>query len=106
FALDPLHMNIPGEDANGFRAVAQRSMLADVVKDGGAVTMFPANADEWLRQGQGGKGWNKFQAEDFCRVGEKFGVGWVVLQRPGVAGMDCPYRNGAVMVCRVSLAPN
>jgi hypothetical protein len=40
FALDPFHMQIPGEDANGFRVIAQRSML-DAVKDSGAVAMFP-----------------------------------------------------------------
>ena len=50
FALDPDHMRIAGEDSNGFRAISQRSMLADVVKDSGAVSMFPPLAEEWLRQ--------------------------------------------------------
>ena len=49
FALDPAHMKIPGEDSNGFRAISERSMLADAVKDSGAVTMFPP----WLRNGNG-----------------------------------------------------
>ncbi len=39
FALDPQHMDLPGEDEIGFRARAQRSMLADAVKDKGATTM-------------------------------------------------------------------
>jgi len=34
-------MDLPGEDEIGFRARAQRSMLADAVKDKGATTMFP-----------------------------------------------------------------
>ncbi len=38
FALDPEHMRIAGEDSHGFRAIAQRSMLADAVKDSGAVS--------------------------------------------------------------------
>jgi hypothetical protein len=28
-------------------------------------------------------------------------VDWVVLEVPGVAGMDCPYRNRAVLVCEI-----
>jgi hypothetical protein len=102
FALDPLHMHIPGEDENGFRAVAQRSMLADAVKDSGAVTMFPPMAEEWLAQVQAQSGWENFQAEDFRRLQTEYGVNWVVLQPPGVAGLECPYRNAAVLVCRVN----
>jgi hypothetical protein len=102
FALDPFHMEIPGEDANGFRAIAQRSMLADAAKDSGAVTMFPGMAEEWLRQVQSESGWKTFQARDFRRLQAEYGVNWVVLQQPGAAGLDCPYYNAAVLVCRVN----
>ena len=102
FALDPYHMNIPGEDANGFRAIAQRSMLADAVKDSGAVTMFPPMAEEWLKQVKAQSGWQTFRAEDFHRLKEEYGVNWVVLEQPGVVGLDCPYRNAAAVVCRVN----
>lgn len=102
FALDPFHMQIPGEDANGFRAIARRSMLADAVKDSGAVTMFPPMAEEWLKQVQSQSGWKKFQAQDFRRLRTEFGVTWVVLQQPGVAGLGCPYQNAAVLVCQVN----
>ncbi len=101
FALDPYHMNIPGEDENGFRAVAQRSMLADAVKDGGAVTMFPPNAEEWSRQVQAQKNWGRFQAEDFRRLHTEYGVNWVVLQRPAAVALYCPYQNVAVLVCQI-----
>jgi len=101
FALDPQHMEIAGEDENGFRAVAERSMLADAVKDSGAVTMFPPNAEEWLRQIQAQKNWGTFQRQDFRRLQSQYGVNWVVLQQPGRAGLSCPYRNGVVMVCQV-----
>jgi hypothetical protein len=101
FALDPFHMNIPGEDANGFRAIAQRSRLADAVKDSGAVTMFPPMAEEWLKQVQSQSGWKTFQAQDFRRLQAEYGVNWVVLQQPGIAGLDCPCQNAAVLVCRV-----
>jgi len=102
FALDPWHMHIPGEDENGFEAIAQRSMLADAVKASGAVSMFPAMADEWLRQMQAQSGWSNFQSQDFRRLQAQYGVSWVVLQQPGIAGLDCPYRNAAVLVCKVN----
>jgi hypothetical protein len=101
FALDPTHMSIAGEDANGFRAIAQRSMLADAIKDSGAVTMFPPMAEEWLRQVQAQSDWKTFQAEDFRRLQATYGVSWVVLQQPGLSDLTCPYRNDAVMVCRL-----
>jgi hypothetical protein len=102
FALDPVHMSLPGEDSNGFRAIAQRSMLADAIKDGGAVTMFPPMAEEWLKQVQAQSGWKTFQAQDFRQLKEEYGVNWLVLQRPGVPGLDCLYHNAAVLVCRVN----
>jgi hypothetical protein len=102
FALDPLHMHIPGEDENGFRAIAQRSMLADAVKDSGAVSMFPPLAETWLAQVEAQNGWKTFQARDFHRLRAEYGVNWVVLQRPGAPDLDCPYQNAAVLVCRVN----
>jgi hypothetical protein len=100
-ALNPDHMDLPGEDQHGFRAIAERSMLADRVKDSGAVTMFPALADTWRGQVRAQEGWKNFQLADFRRLKNEFGVDWIVLELPGLAGMDCPYRNHAVMVCRI-----
>lgn len=101
FALDPDHMESPGEDQHGFRAIAERSMLADRIKDSGAVTMFPALAETWSSQVRAQSGWKSFQAADFRRLKEEFGVNWVVLERPGVSGLSCPYQNKAVLVCRL-----
>jgi hypothetical protein len=101
FALDPEVLKLAGEDEQGFRATARRSRLADRASDAGAVSMFPALADEWLRQVQAQTGWKGFQAADFHRLGAEFGVTWVVLQSPGVPGLDCPYGNAAVLVCRL-----
>jgi hypothetical protein len=100
FALDPYHMRTPGEDVNGFRAIAERSMLADAVKDSGAVSMFPPLANEWLRQVEAQRGWNDFQVADYRRLQSEFGVGWVIVQKP-LTGLDCPYRNASVFVCRL-----
>jgi hypothetical protein len=100
FALNPDHMALAGEDQHGFRAIAERSMLADHVKDSGAVSMFPALAETWQRQLRAQDGWQSFQAQDFRSLKQAFGVDWVVLQQP-VAGMECPYKNAAVLVCRI-----
>jgi hypothetical protein len=101
FALDPYYMALPREDQHGFRAIAERSRLADTVKDSGAVTMFPALAETWRQQVRALQGWKNFQMSDFRRLKQMFGVDWVVLQAPGVAGLSCPYRNHGLLVCRL-----
>jgi hypothetical protein len=101
FALDPSYMHIPGEDENGFRAIAQRSMLADGLTDGGAVSMFPSMADEWLSQEKAQSGWQNFVLPDFRRLQAKYGLTWVVLQRSSAADLQCLYENQAVKVCKV-----
>ena len=105
FALDPDHMRLPGEDQHGFRAIAERSMLADRVKDSGAVSMFPALAETWSEQVQSQAGWTRFRRADFELLRSRYGVDWVVLQQPGIAGLECPYSNSTVLVCRVPPAP-
>jgi hypothetical protein len=101
FALDPEYMEIPGEDENGFRCRAQRSRLADQVKDNGVVSMFPPLAEKWWAEVQAQTRWKNFRMEDFSRLKSKYGANWAVVQRPGVAGLDCVYQNGAVQVCRI-----
>ncbi|MFI5102359.1 MAG: hypothetical protein ACHP9V_03205 [Terriglobales bacterium] len=101
FALNPRHMDLPGEDENGFRARAERSMLADLVKDKGACSMFPLLSVKWLEQVEDQKNWTQFGKEDFERLRQKYGVSWVVVEQPGPSGLECPYENAAVQVCRV-----
>jgi hypothetical protein len=45
--------------------------------------------------------WKSFRQEDFARLRKQYGVSWLVVQQAGVAGMDCPYKNEAVQVCRL-----
>lgn len=105
FAIDPEFMQLPGEDTVGFRCLAQRSRLADASKDSGAVSMFPPLAEEWWSQVQDQIPWKNFQVEDFLRLKNKYGVGWIVVQQPGVAGLDCAYQNSVVRVCRIPREP-
>jgi hypothetical protein len=101
FAIDPLYMEAPGEDRIGFRAMAERSRLADANKDSGAVAMFPPLAQEWWEQFQAQKNWQHFTGADFLRLQEKYQVSWVVLQVPAPAEFSCPYKNLVVAVCRI-----
>jgi hypothetical protein len=101
FALDPSFMQLRGEDTTGFRCLARRSRLPDLSKDSGAVSMFPPLAEEWWIEVQAQTPWESFRAEDFLRLKNKYGVSWVVVEQPGVAGLECAYQNKAVRVCRI-----
>jgi hypothetical protein len=101
FALDPYYMEIPGKDYHSFRALAERSELADAVKDAAVATQVPDIAAVWQQQTQAAAGWRHFQRQDFLRLQQEFGVNWIVVQGPGIAGLDCPYKNEAVAVCRI-----
>jgi hypothetical protein len=100
FAMDPNYMHIEGEDEIGFRCLAQRSRLADAVKDNGVVSMFPPLADRWLEEVKAQSPWSQLGIADFARLKRDYGVSWVIVQQPGVIGLDCPYENAGVRVCR------
>ena len=101
FAIDPFYMEAPGEDRIGFRALAERSRLADANKDSGAVAMFPPLAEEWWEQFQAQKNWQHFTRADFLELRAKYQVGWTILQAPGIVGLSCPYAKQTVTVCRI-----
>jgi hypothetical protein len=101
FALDPAYMRIAGEDEIGFRCLAQRSRLADAIKDNGVVSMFPLLAEEWWTQVQDQSPWKNLTVEKCEQLRLKYGATWVIVQQPGIAGLDCPYQNSAVRVCRI-----
>lgn len=107
FALDPRYKERVGEDNHGFRAWAERSMLADYTKDRGVAAMFPTLAEEWKRQVDDRKNWTLFKREDFRRLRAKYGVTWIVFDaadrqgQPMDAELPCPFRNARVQVCRV-----
>jgi hypothetical protein len=103
FALDPQYVELPGEDYHGFRALAERSALADYDKDAGMAARVPRLAPRWLKEVNATTGWRKFQAADFERLKNDFGVNWVILNaRDGAAlGMQCPYHKGRISVCRL-----
>jgi hypothetical protein len=105
FAVDSRYFNDPGVDKHGFRAIARRSELADYFKDGGAVAIFPALADEWKRQTNATYGLNHFTVADFERVAHEYPVTWALIHGAAPAGMECPYQQQGYAVCRIPDAP-
>jgi hypothetical protein len=122
FALDPYFMRSPGEDEHGFRALAERSRMADGLKDSGVVSMFPRLAETWQIQVRALDGWRNFELADFERLRRDYGITWVILQKgasritDGAAGgpptgrtvspltatrLPCPFQNSKVLVCRL-----
>ena len=101
FALDPYYMALPGEDMHGFRAVAERSVLADAVKDSGAVSLFPDLAEHWKSQVEALPLWASVQRADLESLASRYPVTWIVTAGDGPAGLECPYRERGVSVCRV-----
>jgi hypothetical protein len=102
FALDPNYMAAAGDDQHGFRAVAERSALADNVKDSGAVSLFPQLAEEWKSQVLAQTGWAGFDLADFRRLARQYPVTWIVSRQPSPAGLRCPYHNSELAVCRIN----
>jgi hypothetical protein len=101
FALDPNYMMRHGEDEHGFRAIAERSALADNIKDSGAVSLFPQLAEDWKQQVDAQRGWEHFERSDFDGLAKLYPVTWIVTRRPGPAGLACPYTNRELAVCRM-----
>jgi len=100
FALGARYLAAPGEDYHGFRALAERSQLADAIKDGAVVGMVPSLAETWQRQVKAQDGWARFKLGDFERLKAEFGVDWVVVSYPPPAGLVCRWHNGALSVCQ------
>jgi hypothetical protein len=103
FAIDPRYMEAPMVDQHGFRALAERSVMADYIKDSGVVLLFPAIAERWRTEVHARWDWNRFQRADFENLRHEFGVNWVLLSasHPAAAELSCPFGNQAVRVCRI-----
>ncbi|MGA2888628.1 MAG: hypothetical protein ABSE51_11295 [Terracidiphilus sp.] len=109
FALDPEYLAAPGEDYHSFRALAERSQLADNIKDTAVVTQVPELGEVWAGQvraqgcepGAAPCKWSGFQLADFERLRAEFGVDWVLVSYPQPAGLACRWHNDALSVCQI-----
>jgi hypothetical protein len=101
FAVDADYITKPGEDAQCFRAIAERSVLPDYSKDGGETAITPQLTQAWAK-GQAAQ--TRLSKEpDAWRIAalRPLGVSWLVLERDAVTGFVCDYMNSAVKVCRL-----
>ncbi len=99
FALDARYVNLNGEDAQTFRALAERSALPDFSKDGGEAAIAPALASEWLRGAAATKRLSDLGDDERDNLLRPFGVHWMVLRVAALTHHPCPYRNNTVKVC-------
>jgi len=104
FAMDADYITRPGEDAQGFRAIAERSALPDYSKDGGEAAITPSLTAAWTAgQAAQSKLSERSDAERIA-VLVPAGVGWVILQRGAATSFACDYANAEVKVCRLPSA--
>ncbi len=101
FALDPYYLEAPGEDFHSFRALAERSQLADAVKDTAVVTQVPELGPVWSAQVAAQAGWRNFTLADFERLRATFGVDWALVAYPQPSGLNCPWHNDQLAVCQI-----
>lgn len=101
FALNPHYQQQPQEDTVGFRATAQRSVLADWNKDGGVAAIYPAVAQEWWKQVTTTQDFSSWTDRQRVQALAPYHVTWIVLPSASTTGFYCPYENSAVRVCKL-----
>jgi len=101
FALDANYITAPGEDAQNFRAIAERSSLPDFAKDGGIASIAPELTREWLDGEVVQRGLNNGVGPGDIAQLRARGVGWVIVLRTTPAMLPCVYANNTVKICRV-----
>ncbi|MGA8088405.1 MAG: hypothetical protein WCA10_13945 [Terracidiphilus sp.] len=102
FAVDSHYFMDSENDVHGFRAISERSALADYFKDGGVVSLFPALADEWKQMSSATYGLNHFSVAQFGQLQREYpDVTWTVIHGVAPSGLDCPYQQRGYNVCRL-----
>jgi hypothetical protein len=101
FALDAHYITSAGEDAQCFRAIAERSALPDYSKDGGEVSVTPSLASAWESGEVAQARINSESDTQRMAALKPLGVNWIVLEEKARTGFDCPYANATVKVCRI-----
>jgi hypothetical protein len=101
FAMDANYISKPGEDAQGFRAIAERSALPDYSKDGGEASITPALAEQWAIGQKTQTGLSGETDGQRLAALQPLRVNWMVLQRNATTSFPCPYANDTVKVCQL-----
>lgn len=102
FALDAHYITRgPGEDAQCFRAIAERDALPDYSKDGGEAAIAPWLTAAWVR-GQAAQTGLEEEADAIRAARLKpLRVSWIILKARTPTAWTCHYTNHAVKVCRL-----
>ncbi len=101
FALDANYITTDGEDAQCFRAIAERSAVPDFSKDGGETSITPDLTAAWTIGSKLQAGLSSQTDADRTSRLLPLGVTWMVLKTQSRTNFDCPYRNETVKVCRL-----
>lgn len=101
FAFDPRLDYRRDEDEQGFRAIAERDQLADD-KDAGVVVEVPRLAERWAEQRNAELRVDEMTDAERVTALAPLGATWVLLRPDAVTSFACPYRNSAVVVCRMT----
>ena len=101
FALDADYITKEGEDAQGFRAIAERSALPDYSKDGGEAAITPSLTGPWMAGERAQTRLSERSDTERLTALAPEGVGWIVLERDAATAFACDYANAAVKVCRL-----
>lgn len=101
FAMDADYINAPGEDAQNFRAIAERSAIPDYSKDGGIASIAPDLSAEWLRGESAQTALNHLADQPHIAALRSLGAQWMVLSLGATTTLHCDYMNREVKVCRL-----
>jgi len=101
FALDADYITKPGEDAQSFRAIAERSVLPDYSKDGGEAAITPWLTESWTSGQEAQVNLSGRTDAQRLQLLTPKGVSWIVLEAKAETGFACVFANAAVKVCRL-----
>jgi hypothetical protein len=102
FALDANYIDSPREDAQSFRAVAERSAVPDYTKDGGIAAIDPTLTPEWMIGESIQAGLAKLSDPLRRTKLTQAHIEWLVLPSASATLFDCPYQNPTMKVCRIA----
>lgn len=102
FAANPALIFHPGVDMQGFRAIAERSMLADDKDQGVAAAVDPSLAETWETQRNAQLGIETMTDAERKQRLRPLGATWLLLPAHAVTNFPCPYENAAAKVCRMN----
>jgi hypothetical protein len=99
FAADPDLVFKDGVDMQGFRATAERSILADNKDQGVVEAVDPSLAATWLAQRNAQLNLDELSDQQRIARLRPFGATWLLLPARAETNFPCPYRNSVAKVC-------